>query len=194
MKHSGCKNSGGQGTKETRHNPSMETGESQELEGGYSRSKKETKRKSTLPHGWTCVTSKRGVGTQITEVWRQSRAPWHCKRRLWSSCSFYWTGLVCARKSTAAKVMCVIARLPDCDGQAADAIPAYTQVKMEDAPSLLRTPKSECPDLWIRLPRHKWSNMVKHWRSSGSSWTKTVRSPTRRPCCGKDILRTFWWD
>ena len=27
---------------------------------------------------------------------------------------------------------------------------------MEDAPSLLRIPKSECPDIWIRLLRHKW--------------------------------------
>ena len=32
----------------------------------------------------------------------------------------------------------------------------YTQVKMEDAPKLLKIPKSECPDIWIRLPRHKW--------------------------------------
>ena len=38
-----------------------------------------------------------GVGTKITEVQRQSRAPWwHCKRRLWSLCSFYCSGLVCA--------------------------------------------------------------------------------------------------
>ena len=27
---------------------------------------------------------------------------------------------------------------------------------MEDVPTLLKTPKSECPDTWIRLPRHKW--------------------------------------
>ena len=52
--------------------------------------------------------------------------------------------------------MDVIARLPDCDGQAADAISAYTQVKMEDAQKLLKIPKSECPDVWIRLPKHKW--------------------------------------
>ena len=37
--------------------------------------------------------------------------------------------------------MDVIAGLPDCDGQAADAIPAYTQVKMEDVPRLLRISK-----------------------------------------------------
>ena len=34
---------------------------------------------------------------------------------------------------TAAKVFFVIARLPGCDGQAADAVSAYTQEKLEDA-------------------------------------------------------------
>ena len=37
---------------------------------------------------------------------------------------------------TAAKVMDVMARLPDCDGQAADAVSAYAQVKMQDVPKL----------------------------------------------------------
>ena len=55
---------------------------------------------------------------------------------------------------TAAKVMDVVSRLPGCSGQAADAVSAKTQVKIEDAPTLLKTPKSECPDIWIRLPKH----------------------------------------
>ena len=59
---------------------------------------------------------------------------------------------------TVAKVMDVTARLPGCAGQAADAVPAYTQIKMEDAPSLLKIPKSECPEICMRLPEHKWSN------------------------------------
>ena len=50
---------------------------------------------------------------------------------------------------TAAKVMDIISRLPGCAGQAADAVSAYTQVKMEDAHKLLTIPKSECPDIWI---------------------------------------------
>ena len=58
--------------------------------------------------------------------------------------------------------MDIISRLPGCDGQAADAVSAYTQVKMEDAHKLLKIPKSECPDIWIRLPRHKWP---KSWSS-----------------------------
>ena len=57
-----------------------------------------------------------------------------------------------ASQMTAANVMDVIARLPGCARQAVDAVSAYTQVKMEDAPSPLKIPKSECPDIWIRLP------------------------------------------
>ena len=58
-----------------------------------------------------------------------------------------------ASQMTAAKVRDVVARLPGCAGQAADAVSAYTQVKMEDAPTLLKLSKSECSDIWIRLPR-----------------------------------------
>ena len=40
---------------------------------------------------WQC-----GVRTNISEVLRQTRiVRWHCKRRLWSVHSFYWTRLVC---------------------------------------------------------------------------------------------------
>ena len=63
---------------------------------------------------------------------------------------------------TAAKVMDIISRLPGCAGQAADAASAQTQVKMEDAPTLLKIPKSKCPDIWIRPPKHKWP---KSWSS-----------------------------
>ena len=35
-------------------------------------------------------------------------------------------------------------------------VSTHTQVEMEDAPKCLKMPKSECPDVWIRLPRHKW--------------------------------------
>ena len=52
--------------------------------------------------------------------------------------------------------MDVISMLPTCAGQAADAISAHTQVKLEEAPSLVKIPKSECPDIWIRLPKQEW--------------------------------------
>ena len=43
-----------------------------------------------------------------------------------------------ASQMTAAKIMDIISRLLGCDGQAADAVSAYTQVKMEDAHKLLK--------------------------------------------------------
>ena len=52
---------------------------------------------------------------------------------------------------TAAEIKDVISRLPGCDGQSADAVSVYTQVKMEDAHKLLKIPESECPDIWILL-------------------------------------------
>ena len=67
-----------------------------------------------------------------------------------------------ASQMTAAKVMDIISRLPGCAGQAADAVSAFSHVKMEDAPKLFKIPKLECPDIWIRLPRHKWP---KSWSS-----------------------------
>ena len=56
-----------------------------------------------------------------------------------------------ASQMTAAKIMDAIARFPGCDGQAADAVSGSAQVKMEDAPRLLKIPKSECPDIRIRF-------------------------------------------
>ena len=61
-----------------------------------------------------------------------------------------------ASQMTAAKFMDIISRLPGCAGQAADAVSDYTQVQTGRCSKLLKIPKSECPDIWIRLPRHKW--------------------------------------
>ena len=71
---------------------------------------------------------------------------------------------------TAAKVMDIISRLPGCAGQAADAVSAYTQVKMEDAPTLLNIFK-------VRMSRyvdtstetHMAQIMVQYGRPSCSS-------------------------
>ena len=82
---------------------------------------------------------------------------------------------------TAAKVMDVCARLPHCDGQAADAVSAYTQVKLEDAPRLLRILKSECPDIWIRLPRHKWP---KSWANIEDPVVLLERNSNGHPLAG----------
>ena len=43
--------------------------------------------------------------------------------------------------------MDIIFRLPGCAGQAADAVPAWTRVGVVNAPTLLKIPKSERPDI-----------------------------------------------
>ena len=86
-----------------------------------------------------------------------------------------------ASPMTAAKIMDIISRLPGCDGQAADAVSAFTQVKMEDAHKLLKIPKSECPDIWIRLPRHKWP---KSWSSMDDPVVPLERNLYGHPLAG----------
>ena len=86
-----------------------------------------------------------------------------------------------ASQMTAAKVMDFISRLPGCAGQAADAISVYTKVKMEDAPSLLKILKSECPDIWIRLPKHKWP---KSWSSMEDPVVPLERNLYGHPLAG----------
>ena len=86
-----------------------------------------------------------------------------------------------ASQMTAAKIMDIISRLPGFDGQAADAVSAYTQVKMEDAHKLSKIPKSECPGIWIRLQRHKWP---KSWSSMEDPAVPLKRNLYGHPLAG----------
>ena len=65
---------------------------------------------------------------------------------------------------TAAQIMDVIAKLPDCERQEMDAISAYIQVKMEDAPRLHKIPESECPRMTTP------SNGSRKGGSFGQTW------------------------
>ena len=96
---------------------------------------------------------------------------------------------------TAAKVMDIIARLLDHSGQAADAVSVYTEVKMKDTPKLLTIPKSECPDMWIRLPRHKWQKiMVKLLQTQWCFSNEIYTDIHLQASCGKDSSKKFYLD
>ena len=56
--------------------------------------------------------------------------------------------------------------------------------KIEKAPQLLKIPKSECPDMWIRLPRHKWP------KSSSSMEDPVV--PLERNVKSHPLPRLLW--
>ena len=125
---------------------------------------KETKKKSTLLHWRTSVISKNAELESKLQKFKGRVVLRGDFVKDDSRANAVFTGQgSSASQMTAAEVMDVIARWPDCDGQAADAISAYTQGKLEDAPRLLRIPTSKCPDVRIRLPRHKcptsWANI-----------------------------------
>ena len=61
---------------------------------------------------------------------------------------------------------------------------------MEDAPKLLKIPESECPDIKIRLPGHKWP---KSW-SSMEDLSEICTVILWKNCYGKDILRKSYWN
>ena len=93
-----------------------------------------------------------------------------------------------ASQMTAAKEMDVISKLPGCDGQAADALSAYTRVRIGGRSQIAQNSK-------VRMSRrvntssttHMAEIMVKHWRSSGTSWTKFVRTPTFWSLVGETV-------
>ena len=93
-----------------------------------------------------------------------------------------------ASQMTATKVMDIISRLPGCGGQAADAVSAYIQVKVEDSPKLLKILKSECPDIWIRVPQHKWP---KSWSSLEGPVVSLERNQHGHPLAGLSWERQF---
>ena len=60
----------------------------------------------------------------------------------------------------AGKSLDAVARMPGMAGSAADAISAYTQVKLKDMARLLKLPQNKCPVIWIRIPKQRLAKMV----------------------------------
>ena len=66
--------------------------------------------------------------------------------------------------------------------------PLVPRWKMEDAPTLLKIPKSECPDIWIRLPKHKWP---KSWSCMEDTVVPLERNLYGHPLAGLSWERQF---
>ena len=93
-----------------------------------------------------------------------------------------------ASQMTAAKVMDIKSRLPGCAGQAADAVSAYTHVKMEDAPGLLKLPKSECPDILETSTTTPVAQILVQHRRPSRFLLSEIFMVIFLPVCGKDNL------
>ena len=86
---------------------------------------------------------------------------------------------------TAAKIMDIISRLPGCAGQAADAVSACTQVRMEDAHKLFKNSK-------MGMSRHLDSSTTGHkWPKSWSSMEDPV-VPLERNLYGHPLAGLLW--
>ena len=59
---------------------------------------------------------------------------------------------------------------------------------MEDVPSLLKIPKSECPEMWIRLPRDTWP---KSWFCMEDAVVPFERNLYGHPLAGLSWERQF---
>ena len=66
--------------------------------------------------------------------------------------------------------------------------PLSTHVKKEDAPRLLRIPKSEFPGIWVRLPKQTWP---KSWANSEDPVVPPVRNLSGHPVAGLLRERQF---
>ena len=128
------------------------------------------------------------IGGKAPKIQRSSCTPrWFCERRFWILRSIHWTRIISISNDSRKKPN-TISRLPGCTGQAADAVSAYTQLKMEDAHKSLKNPKSECPDIWIRLPRHKWP---KSWSNMEEPVVPLERNLYGHPLAGLLSERQF---
>ena len=96
-----------------------------------------------------------------------------------------------ASQMTAAKVMDIISSLPGCAGQAADAVSAYTQVKMKDAPSLL---KIRSQNVQIFGFVYQDANDLNHgpvWKIQSFLLSEICMVILWQDCYGKGTLKKF---
>ena len=174
----------------TWENTGMNFDESQKQNGSNCRSKEKGHISSFCVVDRSLLSQEFGVGTAISKIQKVESCSEEILWKMIQTLTQYLLNQDHQLHKWRLRHNGLISRLVGCAGQAADALSAYTQVKMEDAPTLLKIPKSECPDIWIRLPRHRMAaTMVQYGRSSRSSWAKSVRSPFSQDCCGKGNLR-----
>ena len=100
-----------------------------------------------------------------------------------------------ASQMTAAKVMDVISRPPGCARQTADAVSAKTQVKMEDAPSLLNvSPNQNVQIFGYVYPDTNGLNHGPVWKIQSFLLSEICTVIFQQDCYGKHNLRKFFWN
>ena len=130
-----------------------------------------------------------GVGTNISLTERSSRTPrWHCERWFRISRSMHRARFICVTDDSCNSNGCHGKATRMRRTSSGRSISQHPGQKWKVHRRYWKFLKSECPDIWIRQPRHKWPKiMVQHGRPSRSSWAKSVRSSFGRTALGKAI-------
>ena len=163
--------------KNARDNSSLGLGKSQEQKGGYSGSTKRQKESPLSLTDWRMSPQKnaelepklqkyKGSVVLRVDIVKDDAGAYTVFTEQGSSAS----------QMTAAKIMDVLARLPGCDGQAPDAVSAYTQVKIGGCFKIAQNSQfgmSRCLDTSSTTQMTEF--MGQKWRSRGTSRTKLVR-------------------
>ena len=139
-----------------------------------------------LRRWWIFATSRRTLSSSSGS--RNKKVVWYSDVMWWKTIlariQHPWRSVRPHHKLRPRKNLDVIARLPGCAGQGSDSVSACTQVKKEDAPILTKYRGSECPEIWIRLPRFKWQ---RGWHN--------IEEPVvflDRTLCGQPVAGLLW--
>ena len=100
-----------------------------------------------------------------------------------------------ASQMTAEKVMDIISRLPGCAGQAADAVSAKTQVKMEDAPKIIEnSPNRNVQTFGFVYHDTNGPNHGPVWKTQSFFLSGICTVILWQDCYGKGNMRKSYWD
>ena len=90
--------------------------------------------------------------------------------------------------------MDVLSRLPGCAGQAADTVSAYTQIKMEDAPTLFKKIQSQNVQMFGYVNQNtNGQNHGPAWKSQSFLLSEICTVILWQDYYGKSISRKFYW-
>ena len=152
--------------------------------------------KFILPHRWTSV-----IWKMLN--WRQKHHKYkgrivlprrHCERWLRILCSIRWTRIISISNDGSKRSWMSYSRLPGCSRTSSwRSICLYPGKNGRCSTNYWKYPKSECPDIWIRLPRHKWSNHGPVWKTQSFLLNEICMIILWQDRCGQGNLRKSYW-
>ena len=131
--------------------PEWAADESQKSERGDRWSKEQGQKSSFCVIDGSVSSQEFGAGTSVSKVQRQCRTPrWHCKRWFCFDCSIHWTRTRLHPKFQTARA------------RRTSSWCSIRLWKMHRRHQKIQT--QNVPDIWMRLPTHKWQNHGPAWK------------------------------